>query len=59
MSRFPFFVGFGSSRISVPFRRVVGLALSGGLLFLVFAFFGSFFFWFSGLGSVRFSFGCC
>jgi hypothetical protein len=30
MSRFPFFVGFGSSRVSVPFRRVVGLALSGG-----------------------------
>ena len=25
-----FFVGFGSSRVSVPFRRVVGLALSGG-----------------------------
>ena len=30
MSRSSFFVGFGSSRLSVPFRRVVGLALSGG-----------------------------
>ena len=30
MSRSSFFVGFGSSRFSVPFRRVVGLALSGG-----------------------------
>jgi hypothetical protein len=25
-----FFVGFGSSRVGVPFRRVVGLALSAG-----------------------------
>jgi hypothetical protein len=25
-----FFVGFGSARVSVPFRRVVGLALSAG-----------------------------
>jgi len=25
-----FFVGSGSGRVSVPFRRVVGLALSGG-----------------------------
>jgi hypothetical protein len=30
VSRSSFFVGFGSSRVSVPFRRVVGLALSGG-----------------------------
>ncbi|MGV2831627.1 hypothetical protein ACLFKQ_28170 [Myxosarcina sp. GI1(2024)] len=28
--RSSFFVGFGSARVSVPFRRVVGLALSGG-----------------------------
>lgn len=25
-----FFVGFGSARVAVPFRRVSGLALSGG-----------------------------
>jgi hypothetical protein len=30
MSRSSFFVGFGSSRVSVPFRRVAGLALAGG-----------------------------
>jgi hypothetical protein len=28
--RSSFFVGFGSSRLSVPFRRVVGLALASG-----------------------------
>jgi hypothetical protein len=28
--RSSFFVGFGSSRVGVPFRRVVGLALSAG-----------------------------
>lgn len=30
MSRSSFFVGFGSACVSVPFRRVVGLALAGG-----------------------------
>ena len=30
MLRSSFFVGFGSSRVSVSFRRVVGLALAGG-----------------------------
>lgn len=30
MVRSSFFVGFGCSRVGVPFRRVVGLALSGG-----------------------------
>ena len=30
MSRSSFFVGFGRSRVAVPFRRVVGFALSGG-----------------------------
>lgn len=28
--RSSFFVGFGRSRVAVPFRRVVGFALSGG-----------------------------
>jgi hypothetical protein len=30
VSRSSFFVGFGRSRVRVGFRRVVGLALSGG-----------------------------
>ena len=30
MSRSSFFVGFGRSRVAVPFRRVSGLALSAG-----------------------------
>ena len=30
MVRSSFFVGFGSGRVSVPFRRVVGLGLRGG-----------------------------
>ena len=30
MSRTSFFVGFGSARLSVPFRSVVGVALSFG-----------------------------